>query len=93
MRAMLDSGAARVATLEREGDVVPVSLYEVLAFGYNGMARYDRAITLDSLALQRRIGAGDPDTWLSSTRWQLAEDRAWPVISAMPSSSTTACCR
>ena len=38
MRALLDSGAARVATLEQQGIAVPVSLYEVLALGYNGMA-------------------------------------------------------
>ena len=74
MRAMLDSGAARVATLERQGIAVPVSLYEVLALGYNGMARYDRAVALDSQALALRIAAGDPDTVLAGTRWQLAED-------------------
>jgi serine/threonine-protein kinase len=74
MLAMLDSGAARVATLEQQGIAVPVSLYEVLALGYNGMARYDRAIALDSQALALRVAAGDPDTVLAGTRWQLAED-------------------
>ena len=74
MRAMLDSGAARVATLEQQGIAVPVSLYEVLALGYNGMARYDRAIALDSQALALRVAAGDADSILAGTRWQLAED-------------------
>lgn len=73
LRSMLDSGAARAIQSEREGIAVPTALLEALALGYNGQARYARAITLDSMALARRIAALEPDSLVAFTRWGFAE--------------------
>lgn len=73
LRSMLDSAEARVAARQAAGEAMQPELLTALALGFYGLARYDRAVALDSQVLAMRLAGTAPDSVVAGARWQLAE--------------------